>query len=327
MPEIPPGVCSRATANTRELWRFAKPASYPEHTQQMRKRSASREDSPPSSPASSAEEDEDIPLVAAAAAGNGNGEVLTLEFCFSDTRDDDDFSALLQHGTMGRCVQSTRTLNRLLVEQRSVGTTVKQEGDESEVFAFATVISPRHLIHAAPIKELRGFVLKRCPEASRSKLGELFDNDSLGVVIHERIVNVPDVLIAPLFSCLLEDLAWAKDNPQEDEGDFDFENFLLIAPCFAATGSEDGTSKKPKKKKLKQAAAAAATALVEYLNSEDYVFATKATLSIPIDLPRVQTPGVDAPPGDDARPAAARILVLSKLAFAQAIAELQQAMS
>jgi len=289
-----------------------------------RKRSASREDSPPSSPASSAEEEEDIPLVAAAAAA---GEVLTLDFSFSDTRDDDDFSALLQHGTMGRCVQSARTLSRLLVEQRSVGTTIKQEGDESEVFAFATVISPRHFSHATPIKELRSFLLKRCPEASRPKLNELFENDSLGVVIHERIVNVPDVLVAPLFSCLLEDLAWAKDNPQEDEGDFDFESFLLIAPCFGGADAgeyEGGAGKKhEKKKKLKQAT----TALVEYLNSEDYVFATKATLSIPIELPRVQIPGVDAPPSDNARPAAARVLVLSKLAFAQAIAELQQAMS
>jgi hypothetical protein len=106
----------------------------------------------------------------------------------------------------------------------------------------------------------------------------------------------------------------------------------LLAPCYleqSAAQSDGGLADRKQKKKQKQGAAAGGTggALAEYVNSEDFVFATHAHMTFNWALSRpAPTPGVDVPPQADSRPQSVKVLVLTKGAFVQAVSELKAAL-
>jgi hypothetical protein len=179
---------------------------------QGRKRAGSRES--PSS-ASSSGSDEDAPLL----EGNPDEDEVHVDFAFCDTSNDDEGSlrALLEHGTVGRALRSFVDLGRILAEQRAVGTVVKVE-NESDVYAFASVVSLKFHIDAPAVRELKASLTKAAPEAVKSRVVDLFDDGALGWVVRERIVNVPDVVAPPMYACLLEDLEWARGNAESEEG-------------------------------------------------------------------------------------------------------------
>lgn len=65
------------------------------------------------------------------------------------------------------------------------------------------------------IKQLRQYVLQRCPQdGSKQKLESLFNNEreAFGLLLNERMVNMPPEVAPHLLMNFLEDLKWAVEN-------------------------------------------------------------------------------------------------------------------
>jgi len=114
----------------------------------------------------------------------------------------------------------------------------------------------------------------------------------------------PDVVVPALYSCLVEDMKWARNNADPEEGSFDFEYFLIVAPCYTTEAASDSAAAEAASKKKKKKTS---EGFVEYANAEDFVFGTRAAWSFSMPLPKIDIPGVDPLPDHESRPQAAKV--------------------
>ena len=86
-------------------------------------------------------------------------------------------------------------------------------------------------------KELRASYLKRCATAtSRDQLSTLLDGPSTGLLLSERLVNLPAALVPSLYDSLLQDIAWAVENAEDaaERASFRFSHLLVVAAVALA---------------------------------------------------------------------------------------------
>ena len=261
---------------------------------------------------------------------------LQMELRFCDTSDDDGpyLRTLLQQGSNGRQLgmDVLHELGEMCATQRAVGTVVKQEGDDDEqVYAFATVLNVKHYAGTAPVRMLKQRLAKAMAGKDGTTLRDALESGSLGWVVTERIINVPYDAVPPMYKCLQEDLEWAASGKASDldEGDYDFDQFLLLAPCYppppsASSTADKGKDKgKDKDKKPARARSNSLTEFIEFANPEDFVFARHAAWAFTWEIPRPPPrPGVHVPPGEETRPWGARVLIIPRAAFALAVQQL-----
>ena len=242
-------------------------------------------------------------------------EPLSIDFGFFDPKSSDfhGMRALLLSGTALMPAGSTWDISGLadvLSEQVEVGSVAKTIGEGSEepadddVLGFMSAVNLQ--VHRTKLfaQEMRASILKRCPDASaREELSRRFDDPRVGLIVSERMINLPAALVPSLIDSMLQDIAWAAENA-EDKATRDALNFselLLIAavtlkpgngaggngssggPIGAgASSSEGGASgggKRPKKRERQAAAASAQAALfetVEFVRTEEEILAATA---------------------------------------------------
>jgi hypothetical protein len=61
------------------------------------------------------------------------------------------------------------------------------------------------------IKQLRSFLLSKCPSELQAKLTSVLDDRHTFLLLHERFVNLPLQLVPALHKSVREDLAWAAE--------------------------------------------------------------------------------------------------------------------
>jgi len=232
-------------------------------------------------------------------------EMVSVGFKFCDARADAEdelwIRALLSNGWMTRLVEGdevkVRELAKAIAEQVEVGTFVKTEDDEDEsICAFATVL------------DAHKFLTSNLREKLVAGFGESALKGSVGWVVRERLVNIPDSLTSPLFSCLKDDLEWAKKNSNTT-----YEKFLVFAPCYYSSTQESsppsqGKNNAKKKTSVKES--------VEHALSEDMLFANSAvdvhTFHLKRPPPRE---GVDEPESISSSPWTCQAILLKRADF------------
>jgi protein BCP1 len=132
----------------------------------------------------------------------------------------------------------------LIAGQAAVGTTVKTEGCEEEPIGFITLLSLQFYASLPVVQQIKGFVLSHCPQESKAQMESLWNpkGPPLGLLVQARMMNLPFQLVSPLHNAVLEDLEWAVKNDESPElrASFQFQNFLLIAKAYPATGKKKG---------------------------------------------------------------------------------------
>lgn len=91
---------------------------------------------------------------------------------------------------------------------------------------------------------------------------------SVGLILHERIINVPQDIAPPMYRMLFEEIDWAV----EDNEPFDFQYFISISKVFLEISS--GKCKKSKKQKTD-----VAPEIVMFAHPEDHALTTHAQSS------------------------------------------------
>lgn len=144
----------------------------------------------------------------------------------------------------------------LILSQPLLGTTVKTDGNESDPYAFLTVVSLRvHASHAA-VTPLVAYLLSKAAAANpvlHRTLKPLLAPDSptghVGLILTERLVNMPVQVVPPMYKMLLEEIEWAV---QENEP-YDFSHFLVLSKTYTEVASRlDEMESRPSKKWKKQ---------------------------------------------------------------------------
>ncbi|KAK2383977.1 CDK inhibitor P21 binding protein [Trifolium repens] len=133
----------------------------------------------------------------------------------------------------------------LILEQTTVGTVVKVEDDEDEgIFALVTALNLRRYREQKCIIQLKDLLLVKASQEKgiadqlRLLLGEQAHN--VGLLVSQRVVNLPPQLLPPLYDSLFNEVSWAtEDEPTEDlRNSFRFKHYLMLSKIYKHKNAE-----------------------------------------------------------------------------------------
>ncbi|KAH9487283.1 Protein bcp1 [Psilocybe cubensis] len=154
----------------------------------------------------------------------------------------------------------THELTELVLSQPTVGTTIKTDGLESDPMALFTVLN-MHLHHQnTSIKAIANYLLavtEAHDPAFHATLKALFSQSQahVGLVLCERLKNLPVQVVPPMYQMLANEVQWAN----ADGEPYQFTHLLFISRVYHLTEEEeailantasnrrDNSSKKQKK--------------------------------------------------------------------------------
>lgn len=157
----------------------------------------------------------------------------------------------------------------MILEQPALGSTVKTEGEESDPFAFLTVLNMHEHREKNVIKQLTSYLAsKAAANPSIGQLQNLLAPESkaqVGLVLCERFINMPHQIVPPLYTMLQDELAEAI----KEKEPYEFTHYLIISKCYTEVASKLDAEDNPPSKKSK---AAGAKSEVFYFHPEDEVW-------------------------------------------------------
>ncbi|EEH22421.1 hypothetical protein PABG_04632 [Paracoccidioides brasiliensis Pb03] len=143
------------------------------------------------------------------------------------------------------------TLTDLILSQPLLGSTVKVDGNESDPFAFLTVLNLQQHKEVPVIKDLTNYLQRKSSSPQFSPLHELLSQPTppaIGLVLTERLINVPVEVVPPMYAMLLEEIAWAL----EENEPYNFSHYLVLSRTYEKIKSKlDEEDDRPQKKKKK----------------------------------------------------------------------------
>ncbi|CAE6435671.1 unnamed protein product [Rhizoctonia solani] len=150
-------------------------------------------------------------------------------------------------------------LTELILEQPGIGSTVKTDGIDSDPYAILTVLNMNiHKDHPS-IKAITEYLLEMTPKDSSagSILGNILSPQALdapsghtGLIISERLINMPPQIMPPMYRMLRDELASAANQNEP----YRFDNYVVVSRCFRFDDNEEsstGASQPAKKQKRK----------------------------------------------------------------------------
>ena len=164
----------------------------------------------------------------------------------------------------------------LILAQPHVGTTVKCDGEESDPFAFISVLNLRAHREKDAVKQLMNYRLKRTAgkkgfENVKSLLHGGSDAN-VGLILTERFINMPHQIVPPLYRMLAEESAAAASEGQT----FTFTHFIILSKTYLEVASALDDATQPKKKKSKNESNGAALETF-FFHPEDAALARHAS--------------------------------------------------
>ncbi|XP_050373528.1 protein BCCIP homolog [Argentina anserina] len=166
---------------------------------------------------------------------DGNVQV---DFAFFDPKADDfhGVKTLLQTYLDGEEWDLSGFVD-LILEQTTVGSVVKIEDDEDNgIFGLVTVLNLGRYKDHKCMKEIQKFLLKVSQkdviEDLRSLLGK--EAKSVGLLVSQRVTNLPPQLLPPLYEGLFNEVSWAtEDEPTEElKKSFRFKCYILVTKFY-----------------------------------------------------------------------------------------------
>mmetsp|Transcript_37406 Transcript_37406/g.105582 ORF Transcript_37406/g.105582 Transcript_37406/m.105582 type:complete len:313 (-) Transcript_37406:158-1096(-) len=157
-----------------------------------------------------------------------------------------------------------------IIAQKSVGTLIKTSEDSVDPIGVLTVLSLKQHKDLHSLKQIRDFLHRKCKDsAHKLELTKAWDSDGTGLIVSERLVNVPPQIAPPLIQALFDEIEWAtEDEPtQELRESFKFEQYIVLTRVYvdpAAQRPNAGTSKEQPAKKAK-----GSEPLLVYVRPED----------------------------------------------------------
>lgn len=207
-------------------------------------------------------------------------EIVNVDFDYFDLNPDVDFHAtktFLRQLLGDDCNEfDISGLADLILTKNSVGTTIKTEGKESDPFALLSVINLAEHGDKPCVKQLIDYFYQKTSRSTEYNmfLRKLLAKDSklkVGLIISDRMINMPVEVVPPMYKMLLEEMAKAEDAHEK----YEFDWFLIPSKIYKIVTANFQSENDQKSKKSK----AANDAVVEqsdYFHYEDIVLEENA---------------------------------------------------
>ncbi|XP_052186176.1 protein BCCIP homolog isoform X3 [Diospyros lotus] len=124
----------------------------------------------------------------------------------------------------------------LILSQTTVGTIVKTEEEDTPYSVVTALNLGRYKDHKC-IKELTDFLLKVCKDKDiLGNLRSFFKEQmqSVGLLVSQRVVNLPPQLLPPLYDALFDEISWATEDERTEElrRSFCLKHYLLLTRIY-----------------------------------------------------------------------------------------------
>ncbi|RAK99522.1 protein-transporting protein BCP1 [Aspergillus ibericus CBS 121593] len=142
----------------------------------------------------------------------------------------------------------------LILAQPLLGSTVKVDGMESDPYAFLTVINLQEHKDKPVIKDLITYLHRKASATpTLTPLAQLLTQTPIppiGLILTERLINMPAEVVPPMYTMLQEEIAWAI----QDKEPYNFSHYLIVSKTYEEVESKlDAEESRPQKKKKKAA--------------------------------------------------------------------------
>lgn len=138
----------------------------------------------------------------------------------------------------------------LILSQPTIGSTVKVDGEETDAYAFMTVLNLREHAGKKVVQDLAQYVLEKTKSnPALAGLGELMEKKEVGLLLTERLINCPAEIAPPMYTWLLDEVESAVD----DKEPYEFTHYLILSKTYLEVESALDTEDAPKSKKSKAA--------------------------------------------------------------------------
>lgn len=186
-------------------------------------------------------------------------------------------------------------LTDLILSQPLVGSTVKCDGRESDPYAFLSVINLNVHKEHPTIKSLIQYFLSKAASNPTlcSIIGDALAPSSgnhIGLLLSERLINMPVQIIPPMYKMLADELRWAVE---EDEP-FDFKYYLILARTYHLSSEELEILGKDSDRSKRRKGQTNAADTPHFFHPEDEQFQRASTHFIHYQFTNAQPRGVDA---------------------------------
>ncbi|KAJ5587454.1 uncharacterized protein N7459_003219 [Penicillium hispanicum] len=140
----------------------------------------------------------------------------------------------------------------LILSQPTLGSTVKVDGNESDPYAFLSVVNLQEHKDKPVIQDLINYLKsKSAANSDLSTLNQLLSQNpvpSVGLILTERLINMPSEIVPPMYNMLMEEIAWAL----EDKEPYNFSHYLIVSKTYEEIESKlDQEESRPQKKSKK----------------------------------------------------------------------------
>lgn len=203
-------------------------------------------------------------------------DMLDVEFEWFDPIPDIDFqgikSLLAQLFDIDAHMMDLSALTDLILAQPTLGSTVKVDGKETDAYAFLSIINLNEHKDKPAIQTLLQYLRSKShSNQSLQQLSSLLDQSpvpSIGLILTERLINVPSQVVPPMYTMLMEEMQWAI----EEKEPYQFSHYLILSKTYVEVLSTlDAEEERPRKKNK-----ATNTPETLYFHPEDEVLAQYA---------------------------------------------------
>jgi len=144
-------------------------------------------------------------------------------------------------------------LTDIILAQPLLGSTVKVDGKETDPYAFLTVLNLHEHKDKPVVQDLITYLIRQAAtNAALSQLTELLSptsNSQVGLILTERLINVPSEVAPPMYKMLVEEISWAV----EEKEPYAFSHYLVFSKTYHEVASIlDQEESRPQRKKKKE---------------------------------------------------------------------------
>lgn len=139
----------------------------------------------------------------------------------------------------------------LILSQTTVGSTVKVDGEETDPYAFLTILNLHEHREKKVIKDLTQYIVDkaRSSQTLAPLNGHLSSTSQVGLILSERLINCPSEISPPMYGMLIDEIEAAV----EDKEPYEFTHYLILSKTYHEIESTLDQEDAPRQKKSKAA--------------------------------------------------------------------------
>ncbi|KOS18055.1 Protein BCP1 [Escovopsis weberi] len=139
----------------------------------------------------------------------------------------------------------------LILSQPTIGSTVKVDGKETDAYALLTVLNTAEHGEKEAMRDLLRYIVEKAQGSpSLGAVAEVLGaKKQVGLVLSERLINMPVEIIPPLYTMLAEEV----DDAVEDGEPYEFSHYLILSKTYQEVESALDVEDRKRKKAREEA--------------------------------------------------------------------------